>query len=86
VRSVSNDETSALLGPNQHYNTYDNSDTHSIDSHITILTSNTHSTTQTLDSKRFGSPNNTDDEDDIVARRLNGVSLYTILFGQVYYM
>ncbi|KAI8097466.1 major facilitator superfamily domain-containing protein [Halteromyces radiatus] len=76
----SNNETSPLLG-NNHVKTYDQQETSSINSddtgHITILTSNTHSTVNTLESKH----NDQDDNNDIVAKRLKGVSLYTILFG-----
>ncbi|CAO3596098.1 unnamed protein product [Absidia cylindrospora] len=80
VRSVSNNETAPLLA-NNNVSSYDNHDTVSIDSddtgHITILTSSIH----TLDSQSSSSTSTTNKDDDIVAKRLNGVSLYTVLFG-----
>ncbi|CAO3585366.1 unnamed protein product [Absidia cylindrospora] len=67
-----NDETTPLLG--SHHNTQD---TNSINSHITILTNDSDSTVNSHPTNN----KTTDDDNDLVAKRLNGVSLYTILFG-----
>jgi hypothetical protein len=82
VRSVSGDETAPLLGKINNNAYVSPHDADSIDSRITITTSRSHSI-YSNDSPLSGESHRTieDDGNDIVAKRLNGVSLYTILFG-----